>query len=104
MSDGYTVLMTELLAMARTFSKEAQALSRAVSPGAARAPDGGDPTINAALSEALRTAGLTTGQLAAVVASHGTKLNSAWQKYHDTEQTNARLCQQLTSLITGKQG
>ena len=102
MSDGYEVLMADLLAMSRTFTKESQTLSTAVGAAGVSAPDGGDATINAALAAALQAAGLTTGQLAAVVADHGTKLDGAYRQYRDTEEGNVQLCQQLTSLITGK--
>lgn len=61
----------------------------------------GDGVINAALSNALKAAGLATGQLAAVVESHSQKLGSAYQKYRDAEQNSAQLCQELTSLIAG---
>lgn len=101
MSGGYQVVMSDLQAMAQTFAKQSQALSGAVKTAGVAEPDGGDATINAALSAALDTAGLATGQLSAAVASHGSKLHSAWQKYRDVEETNARLVRQLTSLITG---
>jgi hypothetical protein len=94
--------MADLLAMSRTFTKESQTLSTAVSAAGVSTPDGGDATINAALAAALQAAGLTTGQLGAVVDGHGTKLDGAYQQYRKTEENNAQLCQQLTSLITGK--
>lgn len=101
MSDGYQVVISDLLSMAQTFGKESRTLSGAVSAAGVSAPDGGDGTINGALSNALKSAGLATGQLGAVVESHGQKLSSAYQQYRDAEQSSTRLCQELTSLITG---
>ena len=104
MSDGYQVVLSDLLSMAQIFGNESRTLSGAVSAVSAAgvsAPDGGDGTVNAALSNALMAAGLATGQLGAVVESHGQKLSSAYQQYRDAEQSSTRLCQELTSLITG---
>lgn len=101
MSDGYQVVLSDLLSMAQIFGNESRTLSGAVSAAGVSAPDGGDGTVNAALSNALMAAGLATGQLGAVVESHGQKLSSAYQQYRDAEQSSTRLCQELTSLITG---
>jgi Family of unknown function (DUF6317) len=103
-SDGYQVVMSDLLSMAQTFGKESRTLSGAVTASSVSAPDGGGGTINAALSNALKTAGMATGQLAAVVESHGEKLSSAYKKYRDAEQASTRLCEEMTKLITGSQG
>jgi len=100
-SDGYQVVLSDLLSMAQIFGNESRTLSGAVSAAGVSAPDGGDGTVNAALSNALMAAGLATGQLGAVVESHGQKLSSAYQQYRDAEQSSTRLCQELTSLITG---
>ena len=101
MSDGYQVVLSDLLGMAQAFGKESRTLSGAVSAAGVSPADGGDGTVNAALSNALKSAGLVTGQLAAVVEGHGQKLSSAYQQYRDAEQGSTRLCQELTSLIMG---
>ena len=101
MSDGYQVVISELLSMAQTFGRESRVLSGAQGAAGVSVPDGGDGTINSALSNAVKTAGLATGQLAAVVESHGQKLGSAYQQYREAEQSSTQLCQELTSLITG---
>jgi hypothetical protein len=100
-SDGYQVLLDDLLGMAQAFGKESRTLSGAVSAAGVSDPDGGDGTVNAALSNALKSAGMATGQLGAVVGSHGDKLSGAYQKSQGAEQSSARLCQELTSLING---
>jgi hypothetical protein len=100
-SDGYQVVLGDVLSTAQTFGNESRTLSGAVSAAGVSAPDGGDGTINAALSNALKSAGLATGQLAAVVDSHGQKLSSAYQRYRGAEQSSTELCQELTILITG---
>jgi uncharacterized protein YukE len=104
MSDGYQVVLSDLLSMAQTFGQESRTVSGAVRAAGVSAPEGGDGTINAALSNALKTAGLATGQLAAVVENHGQKLSSAGKQYRDAEQSSTQLCQELTSLITGSTG
>jgi hypothetical protein len=90
--------------MARTFAAESGTLSGAVSAAGVTAADGGDGTINTALSNAVQAAGLATGQLAAVVKEHGGKLGSAYQHYRDAEESSTRLCQDLTNLIAGSRG
>jgi hypothetical protein len=101
---GYEVVMADLLATAALFGQESATLSGAVSAAGVTTPDGGDATVNAALATALKTAGLTTGQLAAVVESHGEKLKAAHQAYDQAELSSAQLCERLTSLIAGEQG
>lgn len=101
MSDGYQVVMADLLSASGVFADESRTLSEAVADGGPRAPDGGDAVINAALPDALRAAVLTTGQLAAVIDSHAQKLRTAYDRYHDAEETNTQLCQQLTKLVSG---
>jgi Family of unknown function (DUF6317) len=100
-SDGYQVVLGDVLSMAQTFGSESRTLAGAVSAAGVSAPDGGDGTINGALSNALKSAGLATGQLAAVVESHSQKLSSAYTQYRGAEQSSTQLCQELTSLITG---
>jgi hypothetical protein len=100
-SDSYEIVMAGLLTMARTFGAESRELSGAVAASGVAVPDGGDAVIDAALKSALQAAGLATGQLAAVVAGHGSKLDGAYRQYRSAEETNARLCRQLTALIAG---
>lgn len=104
MSDGYSVVMDDVLSMAQTFGKESGTLLGAVSAAGVSAPDGGDGMINSALSGALKAAGMATSQLAAVAGSHGDKLNTAYRQYRDAEQTSMQLCQELTSLLAGSGG
>jgi len=100
-SDGYEVVVSELLSMAKTFGQESGTLSGAQHAAGVSVPDGGDGTVNSALSSAVQAAGLATGQLAAVVDGHSQKLSSAYKQYQDAEQTSAQLCQELTRLIAG---
>ena len=102
MSDGYTVLMSSLLQMSRTFSHEGQTLSTVESDAKVNAPDTGGSASNAALSTALQVAGLTTGQFSAMVTDHGKKLDAAYQKYREAEESSVQLCHDLAILITGK--
>ena len=100
MSGGFQVVMSDLLAASAVFERESATLSIAVPDGGPHAPDGGDGVINAALSDALRAAALTTGQLAAVIDSHSRRLRTAYDRYHGAEETNAKLGQQLIKLAS----
>lgn len=100
MSDGFQVVMSDLLAASEVFETESRTLKGAVGDGGPRAADGGDGVINAALSDALRAAALTTGQLAAVIDSHSQRLRTAYDRYHAAEETNTKLCQQLIKLAS----
>jgi len=44
---------------------------------------------------------MTTAQLSAVIASHGSKLDAAYKQYRDAEESSTQLCQELTRLIGG---
>lgn len=101
MSDGYKVLMSSLLALSRTFGKEAEELSTTMSCTDTSTPDTGGSASTAALTDALQAAHMTTGQLSAVIAGHGKKLVSACAKYQDAEESSTKLCHDLTRLITG---
>jgi Family of unknown function (DUF6317) len=98
MSDGFQVIMSEVLSASEVFGTGSRILADAVSHGGPRPVDGGGAVINAALSDALRAASLTTGQLAAVIDTHSQKLHTAYDRYRGTEETNRQLCQQLISM------
>jgi hypothetical protein len=99
MSDGFQVVMSELLSASGVFERESGTLMGAVPGGGPQAPDGGDGVINAAMSDVLRAAALTTGQLAAVIDSHSQKLRTAYDRYHSADESSTQLAQQLTSLL-----
>jgi hypothetical protein len=109
LSNGYKVVMSEVLDASRVFGQASQALIDAPLPGGARntasaclpgsLPDAGDATIDTAITEVLHAAGMTTGQLSAVIASHAGKLRACYDKYHGTEESNARLFHRLLTLI-----
>ena len=101
MSGGYKVVMGDVQDMARTFDAEANALSRSGIIAEVSVPDGGDSAINSALSAAIKAAKMTTTQLSAVIASHGSKLDDAYKQYRNAEENSTQLCQQLTRLIGG---
>jgi hypothetical protein len=49
----------------------------------------------------VRAAKMTTAQLAAVIASHGSKLDATYKQYRDAEESSTQLCRQLARLIGG---
>lgn len=101
--------MSEVLDVSRVFGQAAQRLIDGPLPGGARntasaclpgsLPDAGDATTDTAITEALNAAGMTTGQLSAVIASHAEKLRACYDKYHGIEESNAQLFRRLLNLV-----
>lgn len=101
--------MSEVLDASRVFGREARTLTELPLPGGIRdtagaclpgsLPDGGDATLDAAMADVLRAAGMTTGQLAAVISGHAAKLQACYDRYHTVEESNAQLFGQLLNLI-----
>jgi hypothetical protein len=89
-SGGFRALLPEILAVSGVFQRESRDLSDVVPGGGPQVPDGGDATIDAALSDAVRAAVLTTGQYAAVVGSYGQKLRAAHDEYQAADDAAAR--------------
>jgi hypothetical protein len=100
-SDGYQVVMAEVLSLSRVFAAESGTVAGTVAGGGPSAAGGGDAVVDAALADALQVAAVTTGQLAAVIDSHAGKLRTAYERYQGAEETNTQLCRQLTKLISG---
>lgn len=100
MSGGYQVVMDDLQDMSRVFQREAGTL-HGLAGTCTAVPDGGDGTVDQALSTAVQTATTLINQLAGSVESHGQKLAAAEQQYRNAEESSSRLVQQLDSLITG---
>jgi hypothetical protein len=98
-SNGFRAVIAELEAASGVFARESRLLSSAVTGGGPRAPDGGDGIINAALSDTLRAAALTTGQYAAVVGSYGQKLRAAAGEYEAAEDSAAGHALRITGLL-----
>jgi hypothetical protein len=90
-STGFQVVISEVHTAARIFQRESGLLSDLVPSAGLDVPDGGDATINTALSDVLRAAGLTTSQLAAVADGEGRKLRAAGERYEDAEHQNLGL-------------
>lgn len=101
MSGGFQALLPELLTVSGVFERESRLLSDVLPHGGPEAPDGGDGVINAALSDALQTAALTTGQYAAVVGSLGQKLRSAHDHYQAADDASARRARQIADPAAG---
>lgn len=97
---GYQVVMADLRNMSRVFEQESRTLE-SLSNKCLAVPDGGNGTIDGALSTAVDTATTLVGQLAAAVESHGQKLGAAEQQYRNAEETNSQLIHQLTTLVSG---
>ena len=99
MTGGFRAVLPELLGASGVFERESRALSDLVPGSGPQVPDGGDGVINAALSDAVRAAALTTGQYAAVVGSFGQKLRSAHDEYETADHATAGRARQVTELL-----
>lgn len=92
--------MDDLKGMARVFEREAKTLT-SLADKCLAVPDGGDGTVDSALSTAVQTATTLINQLAGAVQSHGQKLASAEQQYRGAEESNSELIAHLTRLVNG---
>lgn len=100
MSGGYEVIMDDLQSMSRVFERDAHTLT-GLTDKCLAIPDGGDGTIDSALSTAVQTATTLINQLAGAVQSHGQKLAAAEQQYRKAEESNSELIRHLISLVNG---
>lgn len=100
MSGGYQVVMDDLQDMSRVFERESRTL-HSLTDSCVAVPDGGDGTVDQALSAAVQTATTLINQLAGSVGSHGQKLAASEQQYRNAEETSSALVRQLDGLIGG---
>jgi hypothetical protein len=89
--------MADLQAASGVYAAESKTLAGAVPQNGPGAADGGDGTVNEAMRNALKAAGLVTHQLADVIDTHAGRLHSMYERYHGTEESLSKLIGQLTN-------
>ena len=95
MSDGFQVVVSDLLATAATFREQARAFD-AIMPGDGPAcPDGGDGVIDTAMRALAEAMGLLHLRAAAVLDGHADKLVVAHGNYDHTEESLTWLSRQI---------
>jgi hypothetical protein len=97
-SGGFQVVLSDLESASGTFATESLKVTDAVPGDSPQPVSTGSGLCDSALTDALQLARLTTTQLAAVIEAHSRKLDSAYQNYSATEETNILLCQKLVAL------
>jgi hypothetical protein len=96
MSDGFQVVMADLLAASATFHTESAAFEAIMPDGGPPCPDGGDGAFNQNLQVVTEMIGTLHHQAAAVMDSDSTKLKSAHDRYANTEESLTQLCNQIS--------
>jgi len=91
MSDGFQVVLRDLLALSGAFRSEA-GTCKAIMPGDGPAcPDGGDGAVNGMMRAVTEAVGLAHLQLSGAMDLHAVKLRAAHDRYSDTETSLAQL-------------
>jgi len=99
-SDGFQVVMSDLLDASATFGTEA-ATYKAIMPADGPAcPDGGDGAFNQSLQAVARLIGALHLQAAGVMEADSAKLRKAHGNYAHTEESLTQLCHQISSPLT----
>lgn len=96
-TDGFKVLMSDLLKAADVFQQQSGVLSRVMPGDGPVVPDGGASDINQAMQAAAQLLGTKNAQLAAAISQHGTLLQDAHAKYANSESDLANLAYQITN-------
>jgi hypothetical protein len=94
-SDGFQVVLSDLLAAATTFGAEAATYQALIPADGPACPDGGDAAVNQALRGAVQLIGALHLQAAGVIESDSAKLRQAHGRYANTEESLTQLCNQI---------
>lgn len=95
MSDGFQVVMSDLLSASTTFRKQSRTLE-AIMPGDGPVcPDGGDAVIDGAMRLLAQAIGVARSRAAAALDGHAEKLVQAHANYARTEESLTELSRQI---------
>jgi hypothetical protein len=98
-SDGFQVVLSDLLAASTTFATEAGTYQAIIPAGGPACPDGGDDAFNQSLQAAVEMIGALHLQAAGVIETDSTKLRQAHDNYVNTEESLTQLCHQISSPL-----
>jgi predicted component of type VI protein secretion system len=96
-TNGFQVLMSDLLNAATVFQEQSGVLSRVMPAGGPVVPDGGGADINQAMQAATQKLGSLNAQLAAAISQHATRLREAHTEYANSENDVENLAYQITN-------
>jgi hypothetical protein len=97
MSDGFQVVMQDLLALSSTFRTEAETCKAIMPADGPTCPDGGDGALNGMMRSVTEALGLAHLQLSGAMDLHAGKLQAAHGRYGDTEMSLAQLARNVTA-------
>ena len=97
MSESYSAALSQIAAMARKFDAESDTMNAVMPVSGPPAVDAGQDAVNESLSAVLETVGALHAQLAAIIGTHGAKLEQAHDRYQSAEESITRLCTDLTA-------
>lgn len=95
MSDGFRVVVSDLQSMASTFRTEGQTFQAIMPKSASGVPDGGSAAFNESLSAVVQLAALAHLQIGADISENGSKLQTAHDRYQDTEESLTQLAREV---------
>ena len=95
MSNGFQVVMSDLLAASATFHTESATLEAIMPDSGPPCPDGGSAAIDQNLQVVAQMIGTLHHQAAAVIDSDAQKLKTAHDQYAKTEESLTQLASQI---------
>ena len=98
-SDGFQVVMSDLLDASATFGTEAATYKAIMPTDGPACPDGGDGAFNQSLQVVVQLIGAMHLQAAGVMEVDSAKLRKAHDNYARTEEDLTQLCNQISSPL-----
>lgn len=98
-SDGFQVVLSDLLAAATKFGTEAATYQALIPADGPACPDGGDAAVNQGLQAAVQLISALHLAAAGVIADDSAKLRQAHGRYANTEESLTQLCNQISSPL-----
>jgi Family of unknown function (DUF6317) len=95
MSDGFQVVMSDLLSASSTFRVQSRDLDAIMPADGPACPDGGAAVIDAAMRMLAQTIGVVHQRAATALDGHAEKLVEAHTNYASTEESLTQLSRQI---------
>ncbi|HKB29329.1 MAG TPA: DUF6317 family protein [Streptosporangiaceae bacterium] len=100
MSGGFQVVVADLQQAASAFHAEAKTFAAIMPATCPALPDGGDAGFDGSLRSVVDAVCLLHLQIAGSIDNHGTRLQTAHDRYGRNEESLGRLCGQITDPAT----
>jgi hypothetical protein len=98
-TDGFQVVLSDLLTAATTFGTEAATYQALIPADGPACPDGGDAAVNQSLQAAVQLISALHLAAAGAIATDSAKLRQAHGNYAGTEESLTQLCNQISSPL-----